>query len=407
MCVLKTKWFSVSFVLEFSEMRNVALKNDMNSAALDPKIALHALGQTASAIIFLDEEKKVVFYNDAAAKILGFLSVNVLGKPASMIFPASTYGELNNYLDKNCGPLTDLSPTDFSRDFEVTRQDGSIFWANATFSRIVYDEHVYFTVLVRDVTKRQKIETELHSKNEQINKLTAQMEKFLYSTSHDLRSPLTSILGLVNLMRMESLDDSFEEYTTKIEVSAMKLDGIIKNIMSFSKATYQRRKSQKIDLELLTHRVLNAHHSDANYKKIFFEVVASNQFPFYSDPERMEIILNNIISNAIHFFDANKVRSFVRVNITVSAVDVLIEIIDNGMGIGHQHHEQIFSMFYKATLNSSGAGLGLYVVKESLEQLKGAITMESELGFGSVFRVRVPNDHKGQLISRKLRLQHN
>ncbi|WP_165823911.1 sensor histidine kinase [Pseudochryseolinea flava] len=380
----------------------------MNSvAALDPKIALHALSQTASAIVFLDEEKRVVFHNEAAAKILGFQGVSTVGATVDSIFPTSSLVEFNNYLDKYRGPLTDLSPTEFSRDFEVTRHDGSTFWANATFSRIVYDSHVYFTILVRDVTKRQKIESDLASKNEQINKLTAQIEKFLYSTSHDLRSPLTSILGLVNLMRMESLDDSFEEYTAKIEASAMKLDGIIKNIMSFSKATYQRRKSQKIDLELLAHRVLNAHHSDANYKKIFFEVVANSQYPFYSDPERMEIILNNIISNAIHFYDPNKVRSFVRININVSAVDVLIEIIDNGLGIGHQHHNQIFSMFYKATLNSSGAGLGLYIVKESLEQLKGSVKMESELGFGSVFRVRVPNDHKGQLISRKLKLQHN
>jgi signal transduction histidine kinase len=234
--------------------------------------------------------------------------------------------------------------------------------------------------------------------------LNTQMEKFLYSTSHDLRSPLTSILGLVNLMRMEALDDSIEEYTAKIETSAIRLDRIIRNIVNFSKATYQRRKSEKIDLEMLTHRVLNAHHSDANYKKIFFEVVANQGLPFFSDPERMEIILNNIISNAIHFCDPNKVRSFVRVNITVGVADVLIEIIDNGLGIGHQHHNQIFSMFYKATLNSSGAGLGLYIVKESLEQLKGSVTMESELGFGSVFRVRVPNDQKGKLMIRKLQL---
>jgi PAS domain S-box-containing protein len=387
-------------------MRNVARQDDMNSvAALDPKIALHALGQTASAIIFLDEEKNIVFYNDAAEKILGFKRNDVLGQPAKTIFPVSCYDELDSFLEKKRGAPTNLSPAVFSFDFKVTRRDKSTFWANANFSSVAHDDQVYFTILVRDVSKRRQTEIELASKNEQIGKLTAQMEKFLYSTSHDLRSPLTSIMGLVNLMRMESLDDSFEEYTAKIEASAMKLDGIIKNIVNFSKATYQRRKSEMIDLEMLSNRVLHIHSNHPNYSKIFFEVVASNKIPFFSDPERMEIILNNVISNAIHFFDANKVRSFVRVNIAISAADVLIEVIDNGTGIGHQHHSQIFSMFYKATLNSSGAGLGLFVVKESLDQLKGSVTMESEIGFGSVFRIRVPNDHQEQLMGQKLKLK--
>jgi signal transduction histidine kinase len=177
--------------------------------------------------------------------------------------------------------------------------------------------------------------------------------------------------------------------------------------MNFSRATYQRRRSERIDLEQIANRVLKTHRGDLNYSRIHFDVVSDHTLPFHSDPERVEIILNNIIANAIHFCDQNKVRSFVRINISLQSAEALVEIIDNGVGIGKQHHDQIFSMFYKASLNSSGAGLGLYIVKESLEQLKGTITMESELGFGSVFRIRIPNDHKSQLTGRKLKVHES
>jgi PAS domain S-box-containing protein len=370
---------------------------------LDSKVALHAMMQSSAAIAFVNHEGKIIFFNAAAEQATGYTQDEVLGSDIDVVL-AATFSKLPDRAIQVF--LKEQSATrSISKDIEVVRKDTTTFWGNITLSRIAHNDTTYFSVLISDVTKRQKMEDDLLSKNAQLGKLNAQMEKFLYSTSHDLRSPLTSIMGLVNLMRMESIDQTLQEYIAKIEQSTMKLDRIIRNIMNFSKATYQRRRSEKIDLEYLAHRVLNAHQGDPNFRRIHFEVVASQEHPFYSDPERLEIILNNTIANAIHFFDANKVRSFVRINIAVEAKEVLIEIIDNGLGIGKQHHDQIFSMFYKATLNSSGAGLGLYIVKESIEQLKGSVTMESELGFGSVFRIRVPNDHKGQLINRKIKLQ--
>ena len=387
-------------------MNSVALIPNITSAALlDPRIALHALDQTASAIIFIDDQSNIIFFNDAAGQVLGHRREEVMGKSIRNLFPLEVFNAFQDYIERSKGVFIDTAKIGTSQEFEIPRKDQSLVWINVKLSRIAYSGSVYFTLLIRDVSSRQKLESDLLSKNAQLGKLNAQMEKFLYSTSHDLRSPLTSILGLVNLMRMEALDESSLEYIGKIEASTMKLDRIIRNIMNFSKATYQRRRSEKIDIEFLAHRVMNAHQGDANFKQIHFEVVATQPFPFFSDPERMEIVLNNVIGNAIHFFDPNKVRSFVRINITVTVTEVAVEIIDNGVGIGHQHHDQIFGMFYKATLNSSGAGLGLYIVKESLEHLKGTITMESELGFGSVFRIRVPNDHKGQLMGRKMKLQ--
>jgi PAS domain S-box-containing protein len=255
-----------------------------------------------------------------------------------------------------------------------------------------------------DISVQVESENILKSKNDQLAKVNHQMEKFLYSTSHDLRSPITSILGLINLIRMESKDLTIADYISKIESSTLKLDKIIRDIMSFSMATYQRMGSEKIDFEALVWKSFNQHRNDPATRKITFEVKVKEGLPFYSDPQRLEIIFDNIVRNAIHFYDSNKAKCFIQVNVTNDNTHTQLEFIDNGIGIGKQHLDNIFTIFYKASHLSKGAGLGLFIVKETIEKLNGNITVESEIGFGTVLRITIPNDHKGKLIGRKLQL---
>ncbi len=261
---------------------------------------------------------------------------------------------------------------------------------------------INWTIL--DISKRIEFEEGLKAKNKELEKVNATMEKFLYSTSHDLRSPVSSILGLVNLMRLETPDKVLQDYIEKIEISAFRLDMIIRDLMGFTKTSYQRTKSRRVNVKELTNSIVSRYNHEPNFNSIAFEIASSESFPFYSDQERIEIILDNIIRNAFHFYDANKAHSFVRVNIVIDVTDAYIDVLDNGIGIGKAHQSQIFNMFYKASNLSKGAGLGLYIVKESLHQLNGAITVESEIGFGSLFKIRIPNHSKGKLISRKLKL---
>lgn len=264
---------------------------------------------------------------------------------------------------------------------------------------------INWTVL--DITRQKEGEQNLKLKNDELAKVNYQMEKFLYSTSHDLRSPIATILGLLNLIRMEVKSALMADYVSKIEISTLKLDKIIKDIMSFSKATYQRINSEKIDFEAQAWKAFNNYRDDPATRKLSFEVNVASTLPFYTDTERLDIILDNVVRNSIHFFDPNKLKSFIRVNITSDKHSASLEILDNGIGIGAQHSDNIFKMFYKASHLSKGAGLGLYIVKETVEKLHGEITVESEVGFGTVIRIRIPNDHKGKLIGRKLLLQSN
>lgn len=296
--------------------------------------------------------------------------------------------------------------TVFGETINFRKQDGSrlIGLVNCQLHNDDKGEPVLnWTVL--DISERIAFEQDLRKKNEQLAKINSQMDRFLYSTSHDLRSPITSILGLVNLMKLETKEEAILDYVKKIEDCTQRLDNIIKDIMSFSKTNYQRIKSQKIEFESLIWSVINSHRAETDFGKIFFEVKISGEDYFYSDQERVEIILGNLVRNAIAFYDANKVRPFVRINATVRPEDAVFEVIDNGIGIPAQHLNSVFNMFYKASERSKGAGLGLYIVKESVQQLKGEVQLESEVGFGSVLRFLLPNDTKGRLINRKLKLQ--
>jgi PAS domain S-box-containing protein len=294
------------------------------------------------------------------------------------------------------------SETFFFRGAESPRMTGLV----NCHSRPDESGTMIFNWTILDVSRQAETENALKAKNDQLAKVNQQMEKFLYATSHDLRSPLTSILGLVNLMRLEPHNAATLEYVSKIESSTLKLDKIIRDIMSFSKTNYQRTTSEKVDFETLVWKTVNAHRSNPALRKIHFEVSCTGDFPFFNDEERIEIIIENIIHNSISFYDSNKGHCFIKVIITIEKERALLEFIDNGIGIGQQHLEHIFTLFYKASHQSKGAGLGLFIVKETLEKIEGSITVESEIGFGTVMRVSIPNEHKGRLMARKLQLQN-
>ncbi|HEY5744495.1 MAG TPA: HAMP domain-containing sensor histidine kinase [Chryseolinea sp.] len=271
-------------------------------------------------------------------------------------------------------------------------------------SQIDEEGELVFNWVALDISERVQFEQNLEQKNLQLAKINSQMEKFLYSTSHDLRSPLTSILGLVNLTRLHTADQTIMEYVGRIESSAQRLDSIIIDIISFSKTTYQNIYSEKIDFDALIWKVINTHHSHENFGRLKIEVAIKGESTFYNDPDRLEIILENLIRNAIQFLDATKLRPFLHILVNEVPEHVTIEVHDNGIGIARQYFDQIFNMFYKASIQSKGAGLGLYIAREGVEQLAGNISVESEVGFGSVFKVFIPNSVKGKLIHRKSQL---
>jgi signal transduction histidine kinase len=121
------------------------------------------------------------------------------------------------------------------------------------------------------------------------------------------------------------------------------------------------------------------------------EIVVEEDVPLFSDAHRLIVIFNNLISNSIKYRAVTKERQFIRINVRVTRTDVFINFEDNGIGISSELISKIFDMFFRATSKSEGAGLGLYIVKEAIDKLGGAIQVRSNYGEGTAFEIRLPN----------------
>lgn len=228
---------------------------------------------------------------------------------------------------------------------------------------------------------------QLISKNTELEKAYSELDKFVYSASHDMRSPLMSILGVVRLAKMEEHSANSLQYFDMIESSVLRLDEFIKNIIGYY-------KNNRIDLSLETIGLQDmiegsiaalpeSQHSE-------WKIDIHQSAPLVSDRLKLEIILHNLLSNAIKFKQAGKVAE-VSISANVDAHWVDIWIKDNGIGISPEDYEKIFRMFYRATNRNPGSGIGLYVTKDAVVRLNGNISVQSSPQEGSTFHIRFPN----------------
>ncbi len=243
----------------------------------------------------------------------------------------------------------------------------------------------------RAVTENKLSLERIKTKNEELTKTNAELDRFVYSTSHDLRAPLMNVMGLIDITEMGITDEKSKSYLTMMKSSVQSLDDTIKEIIEYSKNTRTDVEVEQIDLHVLTEQVLAGLQfmdgANTIEKRVHFDI----KLPFYSDKARLTVILNNLISNAIKYRNPKKTNPFVTVDATVTEEKAVITISDNGIGIKPEYQAKIFDMFFRATTQSNGSGLGLYILKETLNKLNGKITVSSTLNLGTTLTVEIPN----------------
>lgn len=231
----------------------------------------------------------------------------------------------------------------------------------------------------------------LKQKNQDLEKALGELEKFVYSASHDLRAPLVSILGVVKVARAENIGGTSGEYFAMIEKSVKRLDGFVQNIISY----YQNRKQGEvladINLEILLDEVIEHYRYFDGAEKIDIQKITSQSKPVRLDELRLKMILNNLISNAIKYADLSKTQPFLKLSMEANEMVVRLVVEDNGQGINREDQKKVFDMFFRSTDSKLGSGIGLYIVKEAAEKMGGKIQLTSELGQGTKFEIELPN----------------
>jgi signal transduction histidine kinase len=394
---------------------------------------LHAVLQSgkanAEAISHLDEYRRIFLQLSAIQKAIGLSGHDGVRSELNTLTSSLSdqYYRLSNYsYDKS------LSAQDNGRIFYFITLVGAIFfsllsgyWISkrlsepiARLSRLVDDalnsrseKRTDFTmrnaaneintltssfILLMDQARDQMKDIrgkskELKTKNKQLRALNRELDNFLYSTAHDLRSPLSSLLGLINLMRYENKDGSLKEYLTMMEKSIHRSEYFISQIVNFSKNKRMKIAPEPIHLDVLIDEIFEQNSFVEGFDRIERRVNINHDRVFYSDKNRITILFNNLISNAIRYADVTKENSFIEINARISSTEIAIVFGDNGIGIQPEHLDKIFDMFYRADYNSKGTGLGLFIFRETIKRLNGDVRVESEPGVGTNFFLRLPN----------------
>ncbi len=225
----------------------------------------------------------------------------------------------------------------------------------------------------------------LEDERMKLKKMNADLDSFFYSTSHDLRAPISSILGLTHLASMETKDKTMIQYFSMIEARIKKLDEVIGDILNYSKSSKLEIKKEEIDFNQLLEEIRSDVKFSETATKIRPVYEASEKNIVKTDASQLRIILSNLISNAIKYHDLSRDDPYIKVTFSKQGPEVSISVSDNGKGIETEHLDKIFNMFYRASTDSEGSGLGLFIVKEAAAKINGEVTVQSEPGNGSTF----------------------
>lgn len=229
----------------------------------------------------------------------------------------------------------------------------------------------------------------INNQNRELRKVNAELDRFVYSASHEMRSPLSSILGLINVASLDKKPNK-EEYLAYIKNSVERLDSLLQDIVDHSKNARTELEIESLDLRQEVEEVIEGLTYSENFPKIESIVECHGDGLIHSDVNRLKIVLNNLITNAYkHHAPDDVANPFVKIVIDKTATGIKLNIADNGPGIPLEEQEKVFNMFYRATHKSDGTGLGLYIVKEIITNLNGSIEVHSEIGQGTTFIIEL------------------
>jgi PAS domain S-box-containing protein len=245
--------------------------------------------------------------------------------------------------------------------------------------------------IIGNAYEREIARKNLVEKNEELRKINAEMDNFVYSVSHDLRSPLLSIKGILDLvMKSTGLEEKTKLLLGRAGDSVKRLDETIHEILEYSRNSRLDLSQEEFDLCRLIDEIQSDIQFGIPFKVHFEREVSGNAVQVISDKNRINTLLKNIIGNAYKYLRKDNPSSFVKVQASVEEGELKIAVSDNGEGIASEHLNKIFDMFYRASKTSPGSGLGLYICREIIQKIKGSIDLQSKVNEGTCVTITIP-----------------
>lgn len=350
-----------------------------------------AMESALEGILIIEDDNRrypVIYANNELSAITGITAQDVIAMDFLQVIGNPVLEQTRENIIQSL-----RNKTSYRGEIECHNGSGSSSW------RLLYMAPVndngnnvsHFVAVLSDISESKLVEKTLREKNRQLLKTNEELDRFVYSTSHELRSPLMSVLGLVNLLESEQESSEQTVYIDMIRQTISKLDKIIHDIIDYSRNSRLDVVYENIDFQGAVQKAIDNHAYLENFGKVQFEMDVKTNIPFFSDKKRIEIIFNNFISNCIRYHNFAQDTPWVKISVKTSPVNALITISDNGSGIHERHLPKLYEMFYRGTDKSEGSGIGLYIVKEIIDKLQGNIQVNSVSGKGTSFTIDLPN----------------
>ena len=344
-------------------------------------------------MILVNSDRRIIEVNNTVVTILKTTRDYLIGKT---VIEAGIL-EMNTEAMKNRELLWDKVKKGKSiQNIDITYQltNGLKIYALLSIEPILFQDNINYLITIIDNTVKKEAEIKLANQNKELKKINSELDRFVYSASHELRAPLASVMGLIDLIKEDDDTEDLDMKLEMIERSIRRLDLFIKDIVEYSQNKHIDILVGEVNFSSMIQDSLETLWYLENRDKIDIHVKVKEDIPFFSDPKRIAILLNNFVSNAIKYHNVHQAKPEILIEVITSTQNATIKISDNGVGIPEEELENIFKMFYRVSSKVMGTGIGLFIVKEILDKLQGTIEVNSELKKGTTFIITVPNHSK-------------
>lgn len=343
-----------------------------------------------SGVAIVDFDWNFLSVNHSWEKLLGYSSAELKTKTVPEISHPDAMPQNIDY--KNKALKGEIETYKLRKKYY--KKDGNLLYGDLTVG-VVKDTKgrpSYLMGILTDITDLITTQEELNSKNIHLQKIIDELNTLVYRTSHDLRSPITSVMGLLSLFEINGDDDPNKIYMGMMKTQLGKLDNVIKDIIEYHKISHNEPEKLPVDFESIIQDKFDQLRFLPQFEEIKTNVKVTKEVDYVGDRYLVGILFNNFISNAIKYADLSKDAKFVNIDIHINRKQATIKIEDNGIGIEEEYLDKIFNMFFRATEKSQGTGLGLYMVRETINKMHGSITVSSKHQEGTTFEIVLPNN---------------
>lgn len=222
-----------------------------------------------------------------------------------------------------------------------------------------------------------------------VQKKNTELDSFFYRVSHDLKGPISSLLGLNAIIEFEDFGVEEKKYFAMYQKLSLRINNIVMDLINITRISSDKIVPTEIDFMQLIEDCIQSYSYFDNFDRIQFNIEVEEDLTFRSEWVIVNTILQNLIENSIKYMREDVKKPYISVRIFTKAGNLYIRVKDNGQGISEEYQSKIYDMFFRANEKADGSGLGLYILKRAVERLQGQVSLKSKPGKGSSFTINI------------------